>query len=153
MLGLIALILAAVSPLAAAERVRCTVSADTWVEAPPFSRTAAPAAVENHGADTQLVINGRNAFALLQFDLSAARGMKIEKATAIDSYSVLEQDRQLAWAQGLYQIGQTITQEKSERVQQKLLEHIVTFFEADSGCIALLGPCVFVRDDSAVVTR
>jgi len=64
--------------------------------------------------------------------------MKTEKATAIDSYAVLEQDRQLAWAQGLYQIGQTITHEKSEHVQQKLLEHIVTFFEADSGCIALL---------------
>jgi hypothetical protein len=32
------------------------------------------------------VINGRNAFVLLQFDLSAVKGMKIEKATLRDRF-------------------------------------------------------------------
>ena len=33
------------SPLALAERVTCAIKADTWVDAPPFSRTAeSPAA-------------------------------------------------------------------------------------------------------------
>ena len=78
-------VLAVVSPLALAERVTCA-KADTWVDAPPFGRTAESPAANNHGADPQLVINGRNAFALLQFDLSAVKGMKIEKATLRDRF-------------------------------------------------------------------
>jgi hypothetical protein len=79
-------VLAVASPLALAERVTCAVKADNWVDAPPFGRTAESPAANNHGADPQLVINGRNAFALLQFDLSAFKGMKIEKATLRDRF-------------------------------------------------------------------
>src|SRR5258708_926998 len=74
-------ILAAMNPLARAERVSCAVIADTWVDAPPFGRTANSPASDNHGADTHLVIYGRNSFTLLQFDLAQVKAMKIEKAT------------------------------------------------------------------------
>lgn len=49
-----------------------------------------------------------------------------------------EQIKQLAWERSLYQIGQTITHEKSSKVQQQLLDHIISFFDAASGSIALL---------------
>ena len=67
----------------AAERIVCKITADAWVAMPPIE---APKASEtggavNHGADPQLVIRGRESFALLQFDFSAARGLTIEKAT------------------------------------------------------------------------
>lgn len=67
----------------AAERIVCKTTADAWVAMPPIE---APKASEtegavNHGADPQLVIRGRESFALLQFDFSAARGLTIEKAT------------------------------------------------------------------------
>ena len=81
MIASIILMLAASNPLAQAERLTCAVNADTWVDAPPFSQTAKSPAADNHGADPQLLIYGRNSFALLQFDLSSVKGMKIEKAT------------------------------------------------------------------------
>ncbi|HUS07891.1 MAG TPA: hypothetical protein VMZ52_16425 [Bryobacteraceae bacterium] len=62
------------------QSVKCPVKADTWVETPPSRRAPNSPAVVNHGAEPQLVINGRAAFAILQFDLSAAAGMKVEKA-------------------------------------------------------------------------
>lgn len=63
----------------AAERISCPVTADNWVESTPW-RSPGRESV-NHGAEEQLVINGRNSFALLAFDMSSARGMRIEKAT------------------------------------------------------------------------
>jgi hypothetical protein len=77
--GLVFALACAVMP-ARAERVTCPVGADTWVEAPPWQATGQSPAMDNHGADPELVINGRRDFALLQFDLSAAAGMKIDKA-------------------------------------------------------------------------
>jgi hypothetical protein len=65
---------------AKAEQVVCRVIADTWVEAPPWEATASSPASNNHGTGTELVINGRNSFALVQFDLSAAAGLTIDKA-------------------------------------------------------------------------
>ncbi len=67
----------------AAERIECPATADTWVsmhrwEGPKSDRKEA---LEAHGADAALVIQGRTAFALLQFDVSAARGLTVEKAT------------------------------------------------------------------------
>ncbi|MBK5290512.1 MAG: hypothetical protein JJE04_02310 [Acidobacteriia bacterium] len=50
MIALIVFMLAAMIPLAQAERVTCAVKADTWVDAPPFSRTSESPAAENHGA-------------------------------------------------------------------------------------------------------
>ena len=81
MIASILYLLAASIPAALAERVTCPVQADTWVDAPPFGRSAESPAWDNHGADPQLVINGRSSFALMQFDLSAVKGMRIEKAT------------------------------------------------------------------------
>jgi len=71
----------AVAASAQVQRVTCPVIADSWVDAPPFSRGGNSAATQNHGADPQLVINGRNTFALIQFDLSALRGVKVTRAT------------------------------------------------------------------------
>jgi hypothetical protein len=39
------------------------------------------AAVQNHGNSSELIIQGRNSFALLHFDLSPAKGLTVEKAT------------------------------------------------------------------------
>jgi hypothetical protein len=63
----------------ASERVQCPATADNWVESPPWDPHARES--RNHGSDPQLTISGRNSFALLAFDLSAARGLRIEKAT------------------------------------------------------------------------
>ena len=40
-------VLAVASPLVLAERVTCAVKADSWVDAPPFGRTAESAAANN----------------------------------------------------------------------------------------------------------
>ena len=74
-------LLAATLAHAQVERVTCRVAADTWVEAPPFSRGGNSPAMQNHGADPQLVLNGRNDFALIQFDVSPLRGLKVRRAT------------------------------------------------------------------------
>jgi hypothetical protein len=70
----------AMAAFAYGERVSCRVTADAWVDAPPWGRAGVTPASDNHGADTQLVINGRNTFALLQFDVSAARALAVQRA-------------------------------------------------------------------------
>jgi hypothetical protein len=70
--------LAVVAGAAAAERVECRVTADNWVEAPPWEPHSRESL--NHGSDQQLIISGRNSFALLAFDVSPARGLRVEKA-------------------------------------------------------------------------
>src|SRR5262245_26612334 len=74
-------LLAAILAHAQVARITCRVAADTWVEAPPFSRGGESPATQNHGADKQLVLNGRNDFALVQFDVSPLRGLKVQRAT------------------------------------------------------------------------
>lgn len=68
---------------ASAERVVCPVAADTYVYATPFAseRPDDSEAYDNHGGESQVVLKGREYFALLQFDLSGVRGMTVEKAT------------------------------------------------------------------------
>src|SRR5262249_40210450 len=61
-----------------AERVECRVTADNWVDAPPFQARNRDSA--NHGSDKRLILYGRNSFALLAFDMSPAAGMRIAKA-------------------------------------------------------------------------
>jgi hypothetical protein len=66
-----------------AERVVCRTTLDTWVEMPAFE-IAKPSATElarNHATETELVIRGRESFALLQFDLSKIQGQVVQKAT------------------------------------------------------------------------
>ena len=65
----------------AAAQVVCRATADTWIEVPEFGRfRAADAARPGHGSDPHLVISGRNSLALLQFDLSTAKGMTVSRA-------------------------------------------------------------------------
>ena len=47
-------------------------------EAPPWEPHSRESL--NHGSDQQLIINGRNGFALLALDVSPARGLRVEKA-------------------------------------------------------------------------
>jgi hypothetical protein len=49
------------------------------VETPPWNPHEHES--QNHGADQDLVISGRKSFALFAFDMSLAKGMRIEKAT------------------------------------------------------------------------
>jgi len=63
----------------AGERVQCPATADNWVEAPPWEPHTRES--RNHGSDQNLIINGRNSFALLAFDMSRASGLRVEKAT------------------------------------------------------------------------
>jgi hypothetical protein len=63
---------------AAAARVECRAVADNWVEVPPWDPHSRESL--NHGSDPQLVINGRNSFALFAFDMSSARGLRVDKA-------------------------------------------------------------------------
>ena len=66
----------------AQERIVCKTTADTWIEVPEFNSFRAAAAEKpGHGADAQLVIRGRDALALLQFDVAAAKGMTVTRAT------------------------------------------------------------------------
>jgi hypothetical protein len=76
-------VLAAGCDPCAAERVLCPVVADTYVYATPWnsSRPEDSEAFDNHGGEAQVVIKGREYFSLLQFELAAARGMTVEKAT------------------------------------------------------------------------
>src|SRR5262245_61757284 len=79
---LLALSLAAVMA-SGAERVVCKTTADTWVEMAAFD-VAKPRPAElakNHAADTELVIRGRESFALLKFDVSVLKGLLVERAT------------------------------------------------------------------------
>jgi len=65
-----------------ADSVTCPASADSWVEMYRWENPEAgrEAPLRNHGAETELVVKGREAFALLQFDLKAAAGMTVERA-------------------------------------------------------------------------
>ncbi len=63
----------------ATERVQCTATADNWVESPPWEPHARES--RNYGSDQDLIINSRNSFGLLAFDMSPANGLRIEKAT------------------------------------------------------------------------
>jgi hypothetical protein len=67
----------------AAERIICATTVDTWIEMPTFdvSNPGAAELARNHAADHDLVIRGRESFALLQFELSNIKGLAIEKAT------------------------------------------------------------------------
>jgi len=65
------------------ETIQCRIDADSWVgmhrwEARSDQRRAA---LENHGGEEELVIQGRISFALLHFDMSAAKGMTVTRAT------------------------------------------------------------------------
>lgn len=62
----------------AEERVQCAATADNWVETPPWEPHSRES--RNYGSDQSLIINGRNSFALLAFDMSATQGLRIEKA-------------------------------------------------------------------------
>src|ERR1035437_876235 len=67
-----------VAVVRAQERVQCSASADNWVESPPWEPHARES--RNYGSDRDLTVNGRNSFALLAFDMSPAKGLRIEKA-------------------------------------------------------------------------
>jgi hypothetical protein len=76
--------LAATAPLCLmAEKVVCPVIADTYVYATPwnYGRLEETESFHNFGASPWLTIRGREYFALFQFDVSAARGLKIRRAT------------------------------------------------------------------------
>src|SRR4051812_8083982 len=65
-----------------AERIICKATVDTWVQM-PSGGTSKPVAAElttNHATEDNLVIRGRESFALLQFDVSAIRGLIVETA-------------------------------------------------------------------------
>ena len=74
----IACTLALAAAAGAAERVECRTVGDNWVEVPPWEPHSRESL--NHGSDPQLVINGRNSFALFAFDISSARGLRVERA-------------------------------------------------------------------------
>ena len=66
----------------ASDSARCPVSADTWVAMHRWEASGGGRAdaLKPHGADQELVVRGRESFALLNFDCSAAQGMTVEKA-------------------------------------------------------------------------
>ena len=81
-LRVMAMALCALGVQAGAEQATCPVAADTWLEFPESGRPKrGQTAQESHGAEAQLVIRGRAAFALLRFDLTAAKGMTVSRAT------------------------------------------------------------------------
>jgi len=78
-IAILVCVLSLASGVTAAERVECRATADNWVESPPWEPHSRES--RNHGAEPNLMINGRNAFALLAFDMTCATGLHIEKAT------------------------------------------------------------------------
>jgi hypothetical protein len=54
--------------------------ADTWIAVPEFDKFRSPEAGPGHGTDQRLIIKGREALALLQFDFSVIRGMTVSRA-------------------------------------------------------------------------
>ncbi len=62
---------------AAAQTVRCPVTADTWVSVPEEQQSEGAG---NHGSDTLLHVSGHESFALFQFDVSGLKGRKIDQA-------------------------------------------------------------------------
>lgn len=80
--GIWILALCAAAGTAAAEQVVAKAVADTWIEIPEFGRfRTAEAARPGHGSARELVLNGRSDMALVQFDVSAARGLTVSRAT------------------------------------------------------------------------
>src|SRR5678815_4403702 len=79
---ILTLLLAAMGA-SAAERLICKTTLDTWLEMSSFevSKPRSAELAKNHATDAELVIRGRESFALLQFDLSGVKGLKITKAT------------------------------------------------------------------------
>lgn len=71
--------LAGPAAVAATERIQCPVTADNWVQTPPWVPHTRESL--NHGADKDLLVSGRNSYALFSFDMSRAKGMRIEHAT------------------------------------------------------------------------
>jgi hypothetical protein len=76
-------VLIACAGLSQGARVVCPVTADTWVPMPPIERPESlkVEGTQNHGADPQLPVRGRESFALLQFDVSELKGKSVTKAT------------------------------------------------------------------------
>ena len=68
----------AVAGAQAIERVPCPATADNWVESPPWELHSRESL--NHGSDQDLIVNSRNSFALLAFDMSPARGLRVGRA-------------------------------------------------------------------------
>ena len=68
---------------AAAERVTCPVRADAHVYATPWNSVTPEdsEAFDNFGATSYLTVKGREYFALIEFDMSAAKGLAVAKAT------------------------------------------------------------------------
>ena len=62
----------------ATERVQCPATADNWIGTPSW--IPHPGQSPNHGADSDLLVSGRSSYALLAFDMSAVKGLRIEKA-------------------------------------------------------------------------
>ena len=81
-LSLLFVLLGVPPVVARADRVECRAVADSWVAMPQWGqpRLQATEALRNHGHDRELVVRGRESFALLMFDVSASKGMVIEKA-------------------------------------------------------------------------
>jgi hypothetical protein len=75
------LLLVAAVVAVSSEPVRLPCIADTWIQSPPWARGAGgtPAA-QGRGGEPELVLNGRNDFALLQFDFAGVRGKTIRSA-------------------------------------------------------------------------
>jgi len=67
-----------VAGVRATERVQCSAAADNWVEVPPWEPHSRES--RNYGTDQALIVNGRNSFALLAFDMSPAKGLRLERA-------------------------------------------------------------------------
>ena len=63
------------------QRVELRCTADTWVQMAPWEVRADSDALNNHGAAKELMISGRNAFALLSFDTASLHGLLVSKAT------------------------------------------------------------------------
>lgn len=67
----------------AAERVVLRSIADNYAYATPWSSSAPEdsEAFDNHGGESQIVLKGREYFTLMLFDVSAVKGMVVERAT------------------------------------------------------------------------
>ncbi|HUS05737.1 MAG TPA: hypothetical protein VMZ52_05560 [Bryobacteraceae bacterium] len=63
----------------AAERVKCSATADNWLDTPPWNPHDQES--RNHGKEQGLIVSGRRSFALFAFDMAPAKGMRIGKAT------------------------------------------------------------------------
>ena len=81
-LRVILMCVALAAPPLAGETARCPVRADAWVAMHRWEGAAADKseALSNHGSSAELVIRGRESFALLDFDLAPAKGFTVRRA-------------------------------------------------------------------------